>query len=237
MTTDIDEGRISQALHELVPEPRSRPDRFEKVAVRARRNARRRRAVSGLAVAVAVGAFGYLITPSGDDVAVVPATSEMSVVGCTPWPPPTSGVVDLTPAEKDPVSGEITYPVILSPPVDPGVAAICDQLVPLVARNPGLADDPRALATAVYAAVKQMYQRPGDDGKVFGGIFAGETIREDDAGRWTTQLPGHPCLGRDGETGIGEAVYQGRNAAVRMRVHRDGCWAWAEVTLVEAGSR
>jgi hypothetical protein len=229
----IDETRISQALQELVPEPRLRPDRFEQVADRARRGTRRRMAAGGLALAVATGGFGYLLAPAGEEIAVVPAAAAGPVIGCNPWPPPTTGTIDLTPAEKDPVTGEVTYPQILAPPVDPGVAAICDQLVPLVAENPGLVIDPRALATTLYAAVHEMYTGPGPKGsEVHYGPVAGETIREDSAGRWTTQLPEHPCVGPR-EAGSGESVYQGRNAAIRMRVHRDGCWAWAEVTLIE----
>jgi hypothetical protein len=131
------------------------------------------------------------------------------------------------------VTGEITYPAILMPPLDPGIAAICDQLVPLVAQNPGLVTTPRVLATAVHAAARQMYTRHLPDGSTMNwGLSSGDTIREDDAGRWTMQLPGSPCHARDGMAGTGESIYQGRNAAIHIRVHREGCWAWAEVTLV-----
>jgi hypothetical protein len=228
MSIQSDESRIGQALHDLVPPPPTRPDLFEQVATRARRGTRYRMAGAGLALAL-IATCGYLLVPGRDAGAVTPAAGPTSVLGCIPWPPPTGGNVNLTPAEKDPVTGKVTYPAILMPPVDPGLAAICEQLVPLVTQHPGLVSDPRALATAVHSAVNEMYTVRIGLGEMHTGPVAGDTIRRDAAGRWTTQLPGHPCPVEKGSTGTGHAVYHGDGADIRITVHRDGCWAWAEV--------
>jgi hypothetical protein len=143
--------------------------------------------------------------------------------------------VDLTPAETDPVTGKVTYPFILAPPVDPGVAAICEHLVPLLARNPGLNTDPRGLASALHRAVREMYTvRTAAGHELHTGPVAGDTIRKDDEGLWTTQLPEHSCSVRPGEVGDGAETYVNPEMTVRMTVHGKGCGAWAEVTLTPA---
>jgi hypothetical protein len=137
-------------------------------------------------------------------------------------------VINMTPEEKDPVTGKVTYPEILMPPVDPGIAAICEQLVPLVLDHPSVVTNPRTLATALHTAVNQMYTK----GRMHYGPVSGETIRKDEKGRWTTQLPGSPCGIGPEPDGTGEATYRGNGADIVMRVHADACTARAEVTLV-----